>query len=255
MRTALRDMGGMAQVVWARLGTAPLLVVAAGVGLLVAGFAMQGGLTLVRSEAEVWAGGHRLVLFMATLVLVLFGGLQIAGEIADRTAHVWLSRPLTRPCYVLGKFLGMLGAAAGLLVCWMLLLVGLLAARGLTPPAILVAWLVADVLWLGVIAAITTFFSSRLAPLGASMAAGLLAILGFVAFALPVYARALGGPGFGWAGLWLIYLVLPNRMHFELEMAQGAEALRWLARFGYSLGLMGFYAVLAVLTLERRDLS
>jgi ABC-type transport system involved in multi-copper enzyme maturation permease subunit len=244
----------MARVVWARLGTAPLLVLAVMIGLLVAGFALQGGLTLGRTEAEVWASGHRLVLGMATLVLVFFGGLQIAGELADRTAHIWLSRPITRPHFVLGKFLGVLGAGVGLLVGWTALLVGLLTSRGLTPPTALGAWLATDVLWLGVIAAIATFFSSRFAPMSASLAAGLAAILGLVAFALPVYARALGGPGPAWAALWLLYLVLPNRMHFEPQAAASADAVRWVGLVGYSFGLMGFYTLLAVWTLVRRDL-
>jgi Cu-processing system permease protein len=109
--------------------------------------------------------GLTAISFFGLLIVLLVGTSLVAKEIERRTIFNLLSRPISRPAYLLGKWLGLSGtlwvvsAALGL-VLWMVL-----AARGLAAqaPVVLEAAYLAG-LELMVVTALAVLFSALSTP-------------------------------------------------------------------------------------------
>jgi ABC-type transport system involved in multi-copper enzyme maturation permease subunit len=140
-------------------------------GVLVAGLALLLATQLLSPLAM--GEGRRLTVdlglsgisLLGVLVTLLVGGSLVAKEIERRTIYNLLSRPIARPLYLLGKWIGMTAAlwvvAGGLGIC----LWGLMLARGLAPNALsLLQAVYLTALELSRIAAIAVMFSALSTP-------------------------------------------------------------------------------------------
>ena len=140
-------------------------------GVLVAGLALLLATQLLSPLAM--GEGRRLTVdlglsgisLLGVLVTLLVGGSLVAKEIERRTIYNLLSRPIARPLYLLGKWLGMTAAlwvvAGGLGLClWVLML-----ARGFAPNALsLLEAVYLTGLELMLVAALAVMFSALSTP-------------------------------------------------------------------------------------------
>ncbi len=141
-------------------------------GVLVAGLVLL-GLTQVLSPLALGEGrrltvdlGLTGISVLGLLVVLLAGTSLVAKEVERRTIYSLLSRPISRPSSLVGKWLGFsvalwtVAAALGLALC------GVLAARGAGRewPAVLEAVYLAA-LELSVVTALAVLFSALTTPL------------------------------------------------------------------------------------------
>lgn len=139
-------------------------VVVAGLGLLV--------LTQVASPLALGEGGRLTVdlglsgiSILGLLVILLTGTSLVAKEVERRTIYNLLSRPITRPAYLVGKWAGFSAALWTVALSLGLALWGLLSARGLASHgvAVLQGVFMAG-LELTVITAVAVMFSALSTP-------------------------------------------------------------------------------------------
>jgi len=244
----------MARLVWEQLISYRMLLLLAlcliGLATLVISFDM----TNQDSSEKVWARGHLAVLTLATLAVIFLGGTQIAMGVHDRTAMFWLTRPLPRWRFVMGKFLGSCVLGWAIVLGFGLVLVALFAAIGKAPGGVYYIWLGADLLRIIVLAAMLTFLSSGLGYMASAMVGGVICLAGWFTTFLPIYAKLVGQNPTGWV-LWGIYLAIPNWEHFGSGLEIACTPGYWLALTVYSLAYTWFFVVLAILLFQWRDLS
>jgi ABC-type transport system involved in multi-copper enzyme maturation permease subunit len=102
---------------------------------------------------------------LGLLAVLLVGTSLVAKEIERKTIYNLLSRPIARPAYLLGKWVGLAGAVWTIAAVLALALWGVLAARGLAghgPVVLQAAYLAA--LELAVVTAIAVMFSALSTP-------------------------------------------------------------------------------------------
>jgi ABC-type transport system involved in multi-copper enzyme maturation permease subunit len=233
---------------------------------LVVGFAVI-ALGLSRALAPIALGeGERITidLGLSTLgllgiaIVVLVGTSLVHKEIERRTIHVVLSRPLSRPAYLVGKWAGLSLTMAVAVAAMGAILVGvgaLLRGPTIVGPIVQAVLLVA--LANTVLAALATLFSSLSTPVLS------------VAYTLGIYAA-------GWwtndlrtfAGQMPAALgdlvraasyVLPNLELFNLRAqvahGEGAGTLQLALAVGYAAAYVTAVLALAVVAFERRELK
>jgi hypothetical protein len=98
--------------------------------------------------------------------LVLAAG-AIGQDVSSGVLHLTFARPVTRPAYVLERWLAAAGGAFALALARLLLAAALLAARGASPaPAELLAAVIEDAVMASVAAAVMVMLSSLVSGLG-----------------------------------------------------------------------------------------
>jgi ABC-type transport system involved in multi-copper enzyme maturation permease subunit len=134
------------------------------------------------------------ITLLGTLVTLLVGTSLVAKEIERRTIYSLLSRPIARPHYLIGKWIGMTAAlwvvAAGLgLSLW-----ALLALRGLSPNALsLLQSVYLAGLELALVAALAVMFSALSTPVLSALYTLGACIVGHWSDDLRLYAAKLPG--------------------------------------------------------------
>ena len=123
----------MANLVWRKLFSHRMLLLLLlcllGLGLI----AFDPDAGKVESAEKAWGGGRIVVITLASLAVLFLGGTQIALGIHDRTAMFWLTHPLPRWKFVIGKFIGACVVGWALVIGFGLTLAAMFAVRGLAP--------------------------------------------------------------------------------------------------------------------------
>jgi len=208
----------------------------------------------MESPDKAWGSGRSVVVTIASLAVIFLGGTQIALGVHDRTAMFWLTHPLPRWKFVVGKFLGTCLIGWIIVIGLGLSVAGMFAMRGLAPSGNYYIWLVADLMRVVMLASILTFLSSGLGYMAAAMMGGVACLAGFATFILSVYAQLVGQTPAGWI-LWGIYLLIPNWEHFGFGVEIVGTPTYWIFLVVYTVGYAWLYTTLAVLCFQRRDLK
>ncbi len=227
-----------------------------------------GGLALIafNPDAGVLEKAERIVdrtsmiiSVLAVLTVIFLGGTEIALELQDRTAMFWLAHPIPRWRYVLGKILGSCLVGWGLVVVLTAAVMVMFLSRGIVPEGPFYVSLGTSILRVLILSALLTFLSTSMSYMQANFVGGVICLIGFATYALPLYAKLMGiTPA---AGLfWFIYCLIPNWDHFgfslEIAMAGGAAAVMyWVYLVIYSAAYSAFFAICAILAFQWKDIT
>lgn len=214
----------------------------------------------VLDRTEKVVGQTSLVISVLAILAVLFlGGTEIALELQDRTAMFWLSHPIARWRYVLGKMLGSCIVGWSLLVLLGGVATILFRMRGVVPDGSFVNALATDILRVLILSSLLTFLSTSMSYMQATFIGGVLCLMGFASYALPLYASLMGlSPASGL--FWGIYGLIPNWEHFgfgmDIAMASGTMIFMtfWMFLAVYSLAYTAFFTILAILAFQWKDI-
>jgi ABC-type multidrug transport system permease subunit len=193
---------------------------------------------------------------LGVLVTLLAGGSLVAKEIERRTINNLLSRPIARPHYLIGKWIGLTAAlwvvTAGLgTVLW-----GLLQVRGFAPNALsLLQSIYLSSLELALVAALAVMFSALSTPVLSALYTLGAWMVGQWSDDLRTYAEKF--PGALGAGLNVTANLVPNLPLFNMRtLAANGEATS-LLHLGlatlYALAYCGCVLSLAAAAFESRD--
>ncbi|RMG12541.1 MAG: ABC transporter permease [Planctomycetota bacterium] len=164
---------------------------------------------------------------LGTLAVIFLGTNLIYQEVERRTIYSVLARPISRPGFLLGKYLGLaavLGAALAAMSAGFLLLFAL--GGGTVTPSILLALAMIYVELL-VVLGVALFLSVATHPIEGAVIAFVVAVTGHVTQNLNDLGRELTRPrpdfqpgAFEFAlqkFLWVIYVLFPNLEFFNLK--------------------------------------
>jgi ABC-type transport system involved in multi-copper enzyme maturation permease subunit len=177
------------------------------------------------------------------VLIVLVGGGMVQKEVERRTVLTVLSRPLRRPEFLLGKYLGLLGMVTMVFLGMTALLSTILLIKE--------GHLEAAVLWaavfslgeLALLTAVVVLFSAFVSPALAGVFTVAVFLVGHFAEDLPRFAEKMGG-GLADAAR-ALFLVLPHLEAFNLR-AEAAYGI--VPEPGRILGA-GLYGLLYTLAL------
>ena len=182
-------------------------------------------------------------------------------EIARRTIYSVLSKPVPRPVFVLGKYVGLCGMLLATLLVLSLAWFGVLVARGAVPglPHIAAALLVLAEVWL--ITSVAVFFSTFATPVLSGIFAFGIFLIGRN---LPVIEHLLrrqtgffvDNPGLRPVGEGLV-AVFPDLTTFQVSdhLLHGMD-VPWPyvgASLGYAASYILVFLCLGMLLFQRRD--
>ena len=195
---------------------------------------------------------------LGLVIVALIGTNLVYKEIEKRTIFVVLSRPMSRPAYLLGKWLGLALTMAVAAVGMGLVLVPL--AWSMRGSAILVPLGQAILLVVcanALLAALAVLFSTLSTPVLSTVYTLALYGLGFWTEDLRGYARQLPD-ALGLLARGASY-VLPNLEIFNLRAnvayAEAADPYRVVLALGYALAYAGAVLAIAVIAFERKELK
>ena len=231
-------------------------------GIVVAGLALL-ALTQVASPLALGEGGRLTVdlglsgiSILGLLVILLTGTSMVAKEVERRTIYNLLSRPITRPAYLVGKWAGLSAALWTVALLLGFALWGLLATRGMAGhgPAVLEGVYLAG-LELTVVTALAVMFSALSTPVLSA-----LYTLGFYVVGQWSYdLRLLAGKfpkGLG-ALLGTVANVVPNLPLFNMRtLAAGGHPttpLHLVLATGYAAVYVACVLCLASAAFESKD--
>lgn len=202
--------------------------------------------------------------------IAVFIGIQlVAREVERRSVHATLSKPVARPVFLLGKYLGLLlTLGVNIAVMAVSLYLVLLVYARLTPDDVQAVWsapavdprlLVALTLIyveLAVVTAIALLFSTY----SSALLAAAFTVAIWVAGHFVPDLRALetvGASGVTRWTAWLVSWVLPNLSLFDVkaEVVHGVAVpvTQVLASIGYGIAYVGGVLALATAVFQRRD--
>ncbi|MBN1554026.1 MAG: hypothetical protein JXA11_04720 [Phycisphaerae bacterium] len=251
-------MWATASIVWRKVlgsrATPVLFLICLG-GLAIIALNPDTGV-LEKTDKVVERGGM-IVTVMAILSVLFLGGTEIALELHDRTAMFWLSHPIARWQYVVGKILGSCLVGWGLLVTLGGVLTIMFLTRGIVPKGTFFLSLGVDSLRILILSAVLTCLSTGLGYMQTTFIGGVICLMGFATYALPLYAYLMGvTPAAG--VFWLVYLLVPNWDHFGfgLEIAITGDPI-WYPVFLvlYSVAYASFYAIVGIFGFQFRDIT
>ncbi len=208
---------------------------------------------MLNDEAGTEQSGIFVTLTFLAAFTMFWTTLEIPREINRKETQLYLSKPITRLQYLLGKFLGM----AGMVVGSELILLGIFAVclliKGQRPNTWLFFAAARTALLLIFLNALCTAASVVFSEMRAIVAASVVMLLSTVMFALPVMAWAAFDrtPSAGWISA---YYLVPNLLHYRWEPEKG-RFLAYLANlFLYTAGWAAVVLTIATHVLIRRDL-
>ena len=231
-------------------------------GLLVAGLAVL----VVAQPLRVLALGEGVRLtadlglasisLLGLLAILLVGSHLVAKEVERRTIFNLLSRPIARPTYLVGKWLGLAGALAVFALVLGACLGGVLMLLGASPQArALVPAVYLATLELGVLSAVAVMFSALSTPVLSALYTMALFVIGACSQDLrsfaPQFPPALRGAIEAFAN------AVPNLPLFDVRalVAQGlvADPARLAVATAYALLYTGCVLALASAAFETRE--
>jgi ABC-type transport system involved in multi-copper enzyme maturation permease subunit len=236
----------IAETVWKRVLDRTLGLVLLGGGALVVGL----GATVELHKSEVGAAYLLIQVFVSVLVIFI-GTTEIPRDRATRTIQVFLSKPLGRGLYLLGKFAGLVILAELLLAAYLGCLALGLGVRGLLDAGELGRNLVCMPLQLATLCALVVWLSVMLPEIAATIFGVVAGIVSYVIFILPPLAR-LVAPDWLHPVLLLGYLAVPNAQHYLWNGSADARFFGLLALYSVCYSLCAL--AVASFWFRRRDL-
>lgn len=222
--------------------------------LMIASSLLFGTLTIGQDRKIVLDLGLGAIELFGVAIAVFVGTSMIYKEIDKRTVYVVLTKPVPRPIFLLGKFLGLC------LTLWILLAfmgagyLGLAALQGAFSPALIGAIGLIG-LQLMLLVALTVFFSSFTSPILGMILTFSLYLIGHNTEALRTLAHK-ASPAMR-AGMEALYYVLPNLSTFDAKnqvvYGEAIPALRWLWAIAYGLAYTVALLATASAIFERRE--
>lgn len=222
--------------------------------LMIASSVVFGTLTIGQDQKIVLDLGLGAIELFGVAIAIFVGTSMIYKEIDKRTVYVVLTKPVPRPVFLLGKFLGLS------LTLWVLLglmglgYLGLAAAKGVFAPALLGAIGLIG-LQLMLLVALTVFFSSFTSPILGMVLTFSLYLIGHNTEALRVLAQK-ASPALK-AAMEALYYLLPNLSTFDAKnqvvYGEAVPALRWVWAVAYGLAYTVALLATAAAIFERRE--
>ncbi|HEY9855105.1 MAG TPA: ABC transporter permease subunit [Stenomitos sp.] len=222
--------------------------------LMIASSVVFGTLTIGQDQKIVLDLGLGAIELFGVAIAIFVGTSMIYKEIDKRTVYVVLTKPVPRPIFLIGKFLGLS------LTLWVLLglmgvgYLGLAALKGVFAPALIGAIGLIG-LQLMLLVAITVFFSSFTSPILGMILTFSLYLIGHNTEALRVLAQK-ASPALK-AAMEALYYVLPNLSTFDAKnqvvYGEAVPALRWIWAVGYGLAYTVALLATASAIFERRE--
>jgi len=162
--------------------------------------------------------GLAAVNIFGLLMAVLLGSSLLRREMERRTLYTVLCREITRPRFLLGKYLGLLGVFAAGLAIVAVLMIAYFAVFGATPGWPLFAAIYGNLLEIAVLTAISVLLGTFTTPALSAIGTVALYLTGHATETLLEYLRmsekeALEVP------LKAIYYSLPNLSNFNFRLA------------------------------------
>ncbi len=182
--------------------------------------------------------GLAAISIIGVLAAILLGGTLVHKEVEKRAVYLVLTRPVSRPFFLVGKLVGIMGAIALVFFAMAAVLVGTIALGkgGLHP--VVFASMYLSLLETGVMCSIVLLFSTFTTPVLTSFFALCLFAAGSMSNDLKVFASKFGGAGSKLVTDFFYYL-LPNLSVFNLRH----EAVHDLPFRGADVALATAYAI------------
>ena len=202
--------------------------------------------------------------------IAVFIGIQlVAREVERRSVHATLSKPVSRPTFLLGKYVGLLLTLGVNIIVMAVALFAVLAVYGvLTPHGVQAVWtapaldprlLVALLLIyveLAVVTAIALLFSTYSSALLSATFTSAVWVAGHFVGDLRTLESVGASGGTAWTA-WLVSWVLPNLALFDVkaEVVHGVQVPpgQVVAAVGYGIAYSTAMLLLAMAIFQRRD--
>jgi len=191
-----------------------------------------------------------------TFIAIFLGITLVSKEIERRTIYVIIPKPISRPAFLIGKYVGLvltLVVTVGVMALLVFLLSGLV--DGIMAPTLFIAAGL-DFVALMIITAVALLFSTFSTPTLSAMLTVAIVVIGRLSGDLTVFAEQFADPTFRRL-IWAMYLTLPDLGRFQI----GSRVVHGLplvpAEIGmavaYGLAYIGFLLLLAITIFQRRD--
>jgi ABC-type transport system involved in multi-copper enzyme maturation permease subunit len=195
---------------------------------------------------------------LGVMTAIVVGSTMVHKEVDKKAVLMILTRPVSRPEYLLGKFAGMLlsvGALVGTMTA-VLLVMMLLGGASITSAVFSAVYLA--MVEIAVMCAIVIFFSTFTSPLLTTFFAICVFIAGNLGGDLRVFARKFGGPIMRYV-MEIFYHILPNLKVFNLRH-EAVHDLRFTAAeilypTAYAAVYIAAMIYFSYLVFRRRDFS
>jgi ABC-type transport system involved in multi-copper enzyme maturation permease subunit len=223
-------------------------------GVMIAASLFLGTFTFAQERKLVLDLGLGTIELFGVAIALFLGTSMVFKEVDKRTVYIVLTKPVPRPMFLVGKFLGLCMTLAVLLVLMGLAFCGLAVAKGWF------AWpLVGAIAMIGlqlaVIVAMTILFSTFTSPLLSMILTFCLYLIGHNTTALRLAAKK-AAPAVGHL-ITGLYYVLPNLSTFEAKngavYGDPVSAWRWVWALGYGLAYTIALLATAAAIFERRE--
>lgn len=185
--------------------------------------------------------GLAAISIIGVLTAVMLGGTLLHKEIDRKAIYLVLTRPVSRPAYLVGKLAGVVLAVGLVFAAMTAVLLAAIALGGapLRPAVFASIWL--SLLETTVVASIVVFFSTFTTPMLASFFTLCAFVAGSLSNDLRLFAEKFGGAASGLAAH-VFYYVLPNLAAFNLRH----EAVHDLPFRAVDVALASLYAAVYV---------
>jgi ABC-type transport system involved in multi-copper enzyme maturation permease subunit len=204
--------------------------------------------------------------------IAIFIGIQlVAREVERRSVHATLSKPIGRPAFLLGKYVGLLlTLAVNILVMTAALYVVLAVYWRLTPPGVQAVWTAPAVdprlltalgliyVELAIVTAIALLFSTYSSALLSATFTTAIWVAGHFVGDLRTLDQVGAPASTSWTA-WLVSWLLPNLALFDIkaEVVHGiaVPATQVAAAVGYGATYSAAVLLVAIVIFQRRDLK
>jgi Cu-processing system permease protein len=224
--------------------------------LMIVGGLWLGSISLGEQGRMMTDFGLVAITFFGLVVAVFVAAGLVHKEVEKRTVFVLFSKPVSRPAFIGGKFLGLCGTMAVVLAGMGVFLFALVWVLDGHPSGMVLVATVMIYVQLLAVMAVTIFVST----MGSAVLASVLGICVFIAGQLSHNVLALtrlGKSPFTEALSWVVYVVIPNFSAVDVKAgAVGEQTIAW-SQIGlwvvYLLAYMVVVLALAAVVFRRKE--
>jgi ABC-type transport system involved in multi-copper enzyme maturation permease subunit len=191
------------------------------------------------------------------LLSIFLGATLVYKELERRTLYFVLSKPITHGQFILGKFFGLFASVALSIAGMAVVYLGVVAFEGGGFDSLALLAVLFELFELGLLIAISIFFSTCTRPLAATIYTILAVYVGHSLSTVVDTTTRLQNTFFI-AGAKVMYYLLPNLEKFDIRdmvVYYGVPThLEVLAVFGYALVYTAILLLAATILLKKREL-
>jgi ABC-type transport system involved in multi-copper enzyme maturation permease subunit len=226
-----------------------------GVLALVLAYVALGLDSLILSDAESTAQtGLMVTLLFLTAFTVFWTTMEIPREVERKEASVYLSKPISRMEYLLGKFIGMTGMTLGGELALLVVFSLCLLIKGVPPSSWLLFAAARTAMFLVMLNAMCCFASVCLGEVRGMFLVGAVCLVGVGICVVPVLAWASFHTAAAWGWETAHYLV-PDLLHYRWEPPPGLRGGYLADLLIYTAGWCTLFLGLSRTILVYKDLS